>query len=254
MANMRGGPGDVNFAYQIFMLFLSVYAVVSLALGMLLPLHPEFKTLLRYVDYGVCAAFFFDFLNSFARAENRARYFFTWGWIDLLSSVPAVDALRFGRLARIVRIIRVLRAIRVMKFLVAHLVARPASSAFFSIFVVSFSMIVISALAVLRFEIEATGSSIQTAEEALWWAMSTITTVGYGDAYPVTPEGRSVAVVLMTAGVGMFGALSGAIAGAFLRPTKSSEIARLNEKIDRLQNSLDRLARTSNESDQDIRS
>ena len=52
----------------------------------------------------------------------------------------------------------------------------------------------------------------------MWWAVSTMTTVGYGDTYPTTPEGRLVAVFLMAAGVGVFGTLSGLVASWFLSP------------------------------------
>lgn len=244
----RASEAQVSYAYQLFMLFLCVYAIVSLAAGVLFPLRPEFKTLLEYVDYAVCAAFFVDFLNSFARAENKTKYFFTWGWIDLLSSIPAVEVLRVGRLARIVRIIRVLRAIKAMQFLMTHLVSRRTSSAFYSIMAVSFSIVVISALAVLRFEVDGSGS-IHTAGDALWWAMSTITTVGYGDAFPVTAEGRIIAVVLMTAGVGLFGTLSGAVAGWFVGPKSEkskTEVAELKASIDDLRAAVERLSRENN--------
>ena len=240
----RATEEQVGYAYQLFMLFLCVYAIVSLAAGVLFPLRPEFRTLLEYVDLFVCAAFFLDFVNSFVRAENKTKYFFTWGWIDLLSSIPAVEALRVGRLARIVRIIRVLRAIKAMQFLMTHLMSRRTSSAFYSIMAVSFSIVVISALAVLRFELEG-GGTIRTAGDALWWAMSTITTVGYGDSFPVTAEGRIVAVVLMTAGVGLFGTLSGAVAGWFVAPAadkSKTEVEDLKASIDELRAAVERLS------------
>ena len=52
----------------------------------------------------------------------------------------------------------------------------------------------------------------------MWWSISTMTTVGYGDRYPITSEGRLVAVFLMATGVGLFGTLSGAVASWFLSP------------------------------------
>jgi voltage-gated potassium channel len=61
-------------------------------------------------------------------------------------------------------------------------------------------------------------SNIRTAEDALWWAISTMTTVGCGGTYPKTPEGRLVAVFLMAAGVGLFGTFSGLVASWFLSP------------------------------------
>jgi voltage-gated potassium channel len=61
-------------------------------------------------------------------------------------------------------------------------------------------------------------ANIKTASDALWWAYVTVTTVGYGDKYPVTNSGRLVGVLLMTIGVGLFGVLTGYLANAFLKP------------------------------------
>lgn len=72
----------------------------------------------------------------------------------------------------------------------------------------------------------------------MWWAASTMTTVGYGDKYPVTAEGRLVAVFLMAAGVGAFGVLSGLVASWFLSPAveeTDSDIEELKEMIKQLQ-------------------
>src|SRR5207248_2106497 len=84
-----------------------------------------------------------------------------------------------------------------------------------------------SAAAVLQFEVPA-GGNIKTAAEALWWAFTTITTVAYGDYFPVTPEGRIVGALLMTAGVGLFGILSGFVASWFLAPSQHQQESELS--------------------------
>ncbi len=66
-------------------------------------------------------------------------------------------------------------------------------------------------------------SNIRTAEDAIWWSITTITTVGYGDKYPVTTEGRLIAALLMGAGVGLFGVLSGLLASWFMEGDKAAE-------------------------------
>ena len=67
-------------------------------------------------------------------------------------------------------------------------------------------------------------ANIKTASDALWWAYVTVTTVGYGDKYPVTNSGRIVGVLLMTIGVGLFGVITGYMANAFLQsPTMQKE-------------------------------
>ena len=105
---------------------------------------------------------------------------------------------------------------------------------------VSFLLVVFSSIAILQFETTA-DANIKTANDALWWAFVTITTVGYGDRYPVTPEGRIVAAVLMTAGVGLFGTFSGFVASWFLAPKtklEESETRQLSEEIRALRREL----------------
>ena len=93
--------------------------------------------------------------------------------------------------------------------------------------IVAFMLILFSSVLILEVE-TAPNSNIKTAEDALWWAYVTITTVGYGDLYPVTTEGRIVALVLMTAGVGLFGVFTGYLASWFVEPDKEKE----DEKTD----------------------
>jgi voltage-gated potassium channel len=209
--------------YQLFILALSLYALAALSVEFLFPVGPEVRQILEASDLAVCIFFFADFLVQFIRAPNRWGYFWRWGWLDLLSSVPMVDALRIGRLGRVVRIFRVLRGLRSTKLLASFILERRTESAFLTVALVSLLLIVFASIAVLQFETGREGANIKTAEDALWWAITTITTVGYGDRFPVSSEGRLVAGVLMMAGVGLFGTLSGFIASWFLRPPETQQ-------------------------------
>jgi voltage-gated potassium channel len=224
--------------YLVFMLVLSLYAVLALAASTFLKLPSDTRAVLGYADTAVCALFFLDFVVTFARSSNRTHYLRTWGWLDLVSSIPAVDALRWGRAARVLRIIRVLRGIKATKVLSEFILYRRAQSAFFAALLVSILLIVFSASAVLQFE-TSPDANIKTPEDAVWWAMVTITTVGYGDRFPLSTEGRLIAVLLMTAGVGLFGTFSGFVAAWFLEsPGRHSAeleaIKTLKEEVDRI--------------------
>jgi voltage-gated potassium channel len=177
--------------------------------------------------------FLFDFARNLKRAENRWRYFYTWGWLDLLSSIPMVDALRVGRLARILRIVRVLRGVRATRLIAGFLAERRAESTVLTTLLVTFVLIVFGSAAVLLFE-QGVDANIKDAEDALWWAVVTMTTVGYGDKFPVSTEGRAIAVLLMTGGVGLFGVFSGSVAAWFLQPQsqqREMDIKDLHEEI-----------------------
>src|SRR5918999_6428773 len=214
--------------YQLFVLVLCVWAIVLLGADTILPLDPGTRTILLYADTAVCGIFFVDFLNSLYRAPNRARYMLRWGWIDLLSSTPTIGVLRLGRAARILRVLRVLRGIRSARVIAQFLMARRAQSAFLASILVALLFVVVSSIAALQFETAADGN-IKSAEDAMWWAVSTMTTVGYGDHYPISAEGRLVAVFLMGAGVGVFGTFSGLVASWFLSPAADDTESELGE-------------------------
>jgi voltage-gated potassium channel len=224
-------PGRAH-GYQLFMLALCVYAILALAVERFFALSPGTRELLDYSDIGVCVIFAIDFLGSLAAAKNRWKYFWTWGWIDLLSSVPTVSVLRLGRTARIVRIFRVLRGVRATKVLSSFVLERRSEDTLLAVVLISFLLTILASASVLHFE-TMPESNIKTADDALWWAYATMATVGYGDRVPVTWEGRLIGALLMAAGVGIFGTLSGFVAAWFLAPTarkNRSEIEMLRQE------------------------
>jgi voltage-gated potassium channel len=84
-------------------------------------------------------------------------------------------------------------------------------------------MVITCGAAVLSLEKDAKHANITNVGDALWWATTTVTTVGYGDKYPITPEGRIVAVILMITGVGLFSTFSGTVAAMLLSPQRKEE-------------------------------
>src|SRR5688572_9328990 len=213
--------------YQVFMLVLCLYSLGILAFQASGPSEPATNTILDYADLLVCVIFLGDFVISFVRADDKWRYMRTWGWLDLLSSIPAVDVTRWGRAARILRVFRLLRGLKAAHLLITLIMKRRAQNALLALTLVAIVLITFCSIAILHFE-SGPDANIRTAEDALWWAFVTITTVGYGDRFPTTTEGRMVAVLLMSAGVGLLGAFSGFLASWFVGEddtSKKNEIA-----------------------------
>ena len=121
---------------------------------------------------------------------------------------------------RLIRLLRIIRAFRSILQLINHVFANKAQGAFTSVSVIAVLLVIFSAIAILQVE-DDPNSNIKTAEDAIWWAYVTITTVGYGDKFPVTTEGRIIAAILMTAGVGMFGTFTAFVASWFVKDNKS---------------------------------
>jgi len=194
--------------------------------------------MIQYFDWVVCAIFLFDFVLQFRRAPNKLQYMKV-GWIDLLASIPTVDFLRWGRLMRVLRILRVLRAMRggykIWSLLLANKGNATGSAAITILLLLAFSTI-----SILIVE-QGPDVNISTPEDALWWSFTTVTTVGYGDRYPTTTEGRMIAVVLMMAGIGLLGSFTALIASYFIGNQEEEDDAREQREFQTLEAKIDSL-------------
>ncbi len=206
-------------------------------------LPEETSILLNHIDNAVCIIFIGDFVFNVITAKSKLGYL-KWGWIDLVSSIPNLQILRWGRFIRIIRILRILRGIRSTKQILKFLFTNRAKGTFASVAMISFVLVVFSSIAMLNCE-TSPDSNIKTASDALWWAFVTITTVGYGDFYPTTMLGRIIAAVLMTAGVGLFGTFTAYVASFFLQHTEKegkkveektlTELQAIKARLDRIE-------------------
>ncbi|KGN99891.1 ion transporter [Porphyromonas macacae] len=199
---------------NLAVLVLSIYVLIALIVDTLFKLPEQTSILLNYIDMAICLFFFADFCIRFHKSHNKLK-FMRWGWIDLISSIPMINFLRFGRIFRLLRLIRIVKAFHTTKEFVSYIFKDKAKGSFSSAAILAILMIIFSSIAILQVE-NMPESNIRTAEDAVWWAFTTITTVGYGDRYPITIEGRIIALFLMTAGVGLFGTFTAYIASIFV--------------------------------------
>ncbi len=200
---------------NLLIIVLSFYVLGSLIIDTFFDLPREVSRVLHYIDNGICVVFMIDFIVRFRRAESKLQ-FMKWGWIDLIASIPTIDYVRAGRLFRLIRLIRVIRAFRSTRHLVQQVFENKVKGTLTSVAIIAVLVLLFSSIAILEVE-TAPNSNIKTAEDAVWWSYVTITTVGYGDKYPVTTEGRLIAVVLMTVGVGLFGTFTAFVSSWFVK-------------------------------------
>lgn len=205
---------------NLLILMLSVYVLIALLIDTLFKLPAETAKVLSYIDNLICLVFLLDFIIRFRKAENKLT-FMKWGWIDLIASIPTLDFMRAGRLLRVIRLIRLIRAFRSTKHIVQHVFKNKTQGTLTSVAIIAVLMLLFSTISILQFEKDP-NSNIKTAEDAIWWSYATITTVGYGDKYPVTTEGRIVAMMLMTVGVGLFGTFTAYVSSWFVKSDQKS--------------------------------
>lgn len=209
-------------------LLLSIYVIAALLIDLTMPLPDNVRDLMCYLDWFVCSIFFTDFVIRFRKAESKTA-FMRWGWIDLLSCIP-IEFLAIGRTVRIVQIVRILRAFRSARAVICYLHENRVRSMAWTTVLMAMVLLLFSMIAILLFERDP-ASNIKSPMDALWWGITTMTTVGYGDRYPVTVEGRFVAMILMVTGVGLFGVLTGLFARFFVQPDLKKEEYNLDDLV-----------------------
>ena len=183
------------------MLLLAVAFLLAYAWPVLDPgLDPDLRTSLNVLSWTVWVAFAVDFAARLWLADGRRSYA-RRHWYDV--------ALVVLPMLRPLRLLRLLALARVLNRSVASSLVGKVSTYVVGVAVVA---VALGAIAVLDAEQEATDANITSFGDALWWSATTVTTVGYGDHFPVTTEGRFIAVALMVVGIAMVGAVTASVA------------------------------------------
>jgi voltage-gated potassium channel len=226
---------------------LTIAALLFLAAYAWRVLDPNLSTgwrqLCDLVLWVTWALFAIDYLARFVLAGDRSR-FFVRHLHDL--AVVALPLLRPLRLLRLVALLGVLNQLagRSLRGRVATYVIGGTTMILF-----------VAALAILDAERNAPEAQITTFSDALWWAIVTTTTVGYGDLAPVTTPGKLVAVGLMLTGIALLGTVTATLASWFVeriseeRRHAQADFARLADEVRQLREHIESTGRHSRASD-----
>ena len=214
-------PELKNPGYEIFIAGLSILSIVNLVL--LYVIHDDALDSVLYLMNGVLSLILFlDFCSRLWTAESWSDYFFRkFGWADLFASLPLpqLKVLRLFRLARVYRLLQEYGARNIGR----SLLKERAGSALLSLLFVAILVLQFGSLWMLRLESRSPDANITSAPDAIWYVIVTISTVGYGDQYPVTNPGRILGSVIIVLGVAIFGTLTGYLANLFLSPRGGQE-------------------------------
>ena len=201
-------------AFELATMVLSIFSMLIIIFLQFVPLAGEQRQLLLHLDTGICVLLLSYFFYSFFSADDK-KQFLKIHWIDFIASIPVIEVLRY---ARIFQVLRVLRLLRATNQVVRHLHKHYQSTMLASLLLALVVVVGGSAIGVLITETGEPGSNIETAEDAIWWALVTISTVGYGEFYPVTTPGRLISSVVIITGVSAFAGISGLVASQLLTP------------------------------------
>ncbi len=210
-----------NTGYEIFIGILSILSILNLVLAYAFRGNEDLQGVLYVMNALFSVIFLIDFSYRLATAPSRSGYFVHhFGWADLLASLP-FPQFKVLRIFRLVRVYRLLRDVGV-KPLARTLIRDRAGSALLTLLLMAILVLQFGSLEILYLEQQDPSANITTSSDALWYTIVTISTVGYGDQYPVTNAGRLVDSLIIIFGVGIFGTFTGYLANLFLTPSKTT--------------------------------
>ena len=196
-------------AWELGMAVLAIaYVIVGFAID---TASAASRPALEAADTALTVVFVAEFGSRFLAAWDRRAYLRAH-WIDLIALIPVIRGVRVLRLLRLLRLIRafagIFRATQHFERLARH-------RGLAGLFVTWLAVMVICSIFLYAAE-NGVNDAIGSPLDALWWGIVTLTTVGYGDVYPVTGEGRIAASVLMLLGIGLFSAITATITSFML--------------------------------------
>ncbi|MBN1167669.1 MAG: ion transporter [Methanospirillaceae archaeon] len=218
----------LDYGYELFIAFVSVLSIFNMVLIYIPGIDKNAAAVVGIINLVLTLIFLFDFILRICTTPSRSRYFlYDFGWADLLACIPYF---------RIFRIFRILKAYRLfhrygMSSVMTYLTVHRAESALFILVSAVLMIVEAGSFFVLLAEQGAKDANIITAPDALWWVYVTMTTVGYGDHYPVTNTGRLVGILVMTTGVGIFATFAGFISNKLLVPSGKKKKKKVAETI-----------------------
>lgn len=214
---MDNKPDEMkNTAYELFIGALSVLSIVNLVLYYVMP-DENVSTVVLIIDLLLSAIFMADFLYRLFTAESKSGYVFRqMGWADFLASLPMPQF-------KILRVFRILRVYRLGKEyggsrMIKEFFSNRGQTALLTLVFIMVLILEFGGLLILWVESKVPGANITDASDAVWYVYVTITTVGYGDQYPVSNTGRLIGTLIMTLGVGLFGTITAYLANVFIEP------------------------------------
>jgi len=213
---------ELDFGYELFIAAISILSVFNMVLSYIPGVDPDAIRVVYIINLVLTLLFIYDFGLRFATAPSRSFYFIrNYGWADLLAIIPAFRIFRLFRIYKAYRIVQKHGGRQVLIYLSQN----RAESALYILVLMVILIIEGGAFMVLQAERASDSANIQTASDAIWWAYVTITTVGYGDRFPVTTQGRLVGILVLTTGVAVFATFAGLISSKLLAsPAKEEEL------------------------------
>ncbi|WP_034043428.1 ion transporter [Wocania ichthyoenteri] len=215
--------------FAFFIQALILLSVITFSIETIPNLKPQTRTILQSIEWFSVIVFTLEYLLRIYVADSKPKFVFSFfGIIDLLAILPfylsfgvdlrSLRALRFLRLFRILKLVRYNRAMNHFTRAI-----KSAKEEIFLFIFITLILIYFSAVGIYYFENEAQPEHFTSIFDSLWWAIITLTTVGYGDVYPITVGGKVFTFFILMIGLGIVAIPTGIISSALTKSIDSKE-------------------------------
>jgi len=217
--------------FESFVVLMILISIVAFSLETVTTLTAEMKSMLQYLNLVIVVIFSFEYLYRVKAAERWQDYVFSfYGIIDLAAILPFYIATSLDlRSIRIFRLLRVLRILKLARYNAAiarfRFALSSAKEELILFIIISLMVLYLAALGIYYFERDAQPEVFNSLFNCLWWALSTLTTVGYGDIYPVTVGGRVFTFLVLIVGLGLVTVPAAIFATALSNARKTETIS-----------------------------
>ncbi|QNK76205.1 ion transporter [Winogradskyella sp. PAMC22761] len=227
LVELNGTKRSLRFAY--FIQFLIILSVITFSIETLPNLKPQTHVVLKAIEAFCVIVFTFEYLARIYVAENKTKFIFSFfGIVDFLAILPfylsfGID-LRSLRLLRMFRLFRLFKLVRYNKAMRHFANAmRLAKEQIILFMMITLMLIYFTAVGIYYFENQAQPEHFSSIFSSLWWSIVTLTTVGYGDVYPITIGGRIFTFFMLLIGLGVVAIPTGIISSSLTKAIEPND-------------------------------
>jgi len=221
-----------NIESKIFDIFIQVLIILSLvtfSIETLPNLAEETRKYLRFIEIITIIIFTFEYIVRIYVADKKLSYIFSfYGMVDFFAILPfylsLVIDLRVIRVFRLFRLLRLLKLTRYNKTMTKFQQAMyQARGEFILFFVLTLILFYLASVGIYYFEHQEQPGAFSSIFSSMWWAVATLTTVGYGDVYPITVGGKIFTTIMLLLGLGIVGIPAGIVSAALTEVNKNDD-------------------------------
>ncbi|MBI5681260.1 MAG: ion transporter [Methanobacterium sp.] len=230
---------ELSFLIEGIILILILTDIILLTLIAFFNVDPNIYTLIVYFDLIVVLILIPEFIYRLWKSDDKKK-FLLHNWTDIIGMIPEILVGPISTIFRYFRLIRIIRILALFKKEIRHFLEFLHKTKIDYGLLIVLIILLTSTTLFFFFEFSI-NDDVNSFDDAFWYLLVTVTTVGYGDITPTTFHGRLIGFLIMITGIGFISFLTATIASRFVKSTKDARLDNVNKKLDKIQSELDEM-------------